>query len=48
MSPGLMGDDTEGLASETYFSNAIVSLKQYLIGLKTKTEYYGKYSAAGS
>ena len=33
MSPGLTRDDTRGLANETYFSNSIVSLKQYLSGI---------------
>ena len=35
MSPGLMRDETGGLANETYFSNSILSLILYLSGLKT-------------
>ena len=34
MSPGLMGDEPAGLANMDYFSNPIISLKQYLSGLK--------------
>ena len=43
LSPGLMRDETGDLANEAYFSNPIVSLKQYRSGLKTTNYRFKNY-----